>query len=117
MDEALRKDELAVGLRNVLETAEKRALKLTGDYLASTKPAPDPKPGPKPEPPQELQLPQPRPEIEGSVSRLVVEEDSREVGDAATARRLFGELETKLSKQPGTRLKLKWTIEREGGKK
>jgi hypothetical protein len=39
------------------------------------------------------------------------------VGDAASARRLFGELETKLSKQPGTRLKLKWTIEREGGKR
>lgn len=117
VDEALRKDELAVGLRNVLETAEKRALKLTGEFLASTKPAPDPKPGPKPEPPQELQPPQPRPEVERTGSRVVVEEDSREVGDAASARRLFGELETKLSKQPGTRLTLRWTIEREGGKR
>jgi hypothetical protein len=108
VDEALRKDELAVGLRNVLETAEKRALKLTGDYLASTKPAPETK-----EPP----LPPPSPGVERAGSRVVVEEDSREVGDAASARRLFSELETKLSKQPGTRLKLRWTIEREGGKR
>ncbi|HQP84997.1 MAG TPA: hypothetical protein PLL76_01965, partial [Thermoanaerobaculia bacterium] len=108
VDEALRKDELAVGLRNVLATAEKRALKLTGDYLASTRLAPEPK-----EPP----LSPPPPEVERTGSRVVVEEDSREVGDAASARRLFGELETKLSKQPGTRLTLRWTIEREGGKR
>ena len=104
VDEALRKDELAIGLRTALEDAEKRALKLTGDYLESTRPAPPPKPvTPPPEP------------VAGAGPRVVVEEDSREVADASSARRLFGALEAKLAGEPGRRLRLRWTLEREGG--
>jgi len=115
VDDALRKDELAVALRPVLEGAEKRALKLTGDYLASTKPVVEPAPpAPKPATPVESAASSATP---AAVSRVVVEEGSREVPDAASAHRLFGELEARLAKAPGTRLRLAWTIERDGGTK
>ena len=51
----------------------------------------------------------------GTKPRLLVEEDSREVGDASTARALFSDLEAKLMKEPGRRLRLTWRIEQEDG--
>ena len=113
VDDALRKDEFAAALRPVLEGAERRALKLTGDYLASTT-APTPQPTPAPTPPQ----PAPTPPLPPPPSpRVVVEEGSRELRDAASARSLFGELEGKLAKAAGSRLRLTWTIEAEVDRK
>ena len=122
VDQALRKDELAVALRPILQEAERKALRLTGDYLASTQTGPPPAPV---APPPVVDRPKPGPEPAGpgtsppvgdgvSGPRVVVEEDSREIVDAGAARKLFGELEAKLAKEPGRRLRLKWTIEREG---
>lgn len=104
--DALRKYELAVALGPVLVAAEKKALKLTSDYLKAAQAVTPEHISLKPED----TLPPSKP---GPASRVLVEEDSREIGDAASAHTLFGELEGKLAKEPGRRLRLSWRIERE----
>lgn len=121
VSDALRKDELAVALRPVLANTEKKALKLTSDYLTS---AQAPPPGPVPTKPEPLPTTPgpgpvtPRPVAPGPVgskTRVLVEEDYREVGDASSARSLFSDLEAKLKKAPGRHLRLTWRIEQEDG--
>ncbi len=109
VNEALKKDELAVALRPALADGERRALKLAGDYIVSTQ-----RPQAPTEPASKVAPPPPLPANGGTGPRVLVEESSRELADTREARKLFAELEAKLGKEPGRRLKVSWTIEKEG---
>jgi hypothetical protein len=96
--DALGRDELAVGLRSVLDRAVAEGAAL---LARTTQSARRPEPAPIPGHPE----PKPRP------GWKVIERESREGLDAAKATALFQDLATRLEAEGERRLRLEWTLE------